>query len=149
MPVTRIQASMSYSPASLYAGLPLDLVPQVETVLDNRLASSSWRKVQAAVKIWRAVADVRGWPHIIATDDPDRGGKLVTFVLHMLTDTDLVWGSVQTYVWGVRTWVQSAQGAVSSSAAVAVLFARVSKGACFPRGFDLRAWVGLCCPHLG
>ena len=107
MPVTRIQASMSYSPASLYAGLPLDLVPQVETVLDNRLASSSWRKVQAAVKIWRAVADVRGWPHIIATDDPDRGGKLVTFVLHMLTDTDLVWGSVQTYVWGVRTWVQS------------------------------------------
>ena len=107
MPVTRIQASMSYSPASLYAGLPLDLVPQVETVLDNRLASSSWRKVQAAVKIWRAVADVRGWPHIIATDDPDRGGKLVTFVLHMLTDTDLVWGSIQTYVWGVRTWVQS------------------------------------------
>ena len=80
---------------------------QVETVLDNRLASSSWRKVQAAVKIWRAVADVRGWPHIIATDDPDRGGKLVTFVLHMLTDTDLVWGSIQTYVWGVRTWVQS------------------------------------------
>ena len=65
MPVTRIQASMSYSPASLYAGLPLDLVPQVETVLDNRLASSSWRKVRAAVKIWRAVADVRGWPHII------------------------------------------------------------------------------------
>ena len=79
----------------------------METVLDNRLASSSWRKVRAAVKIWRAVADVRGWPHIIATDDPDRGGKLVTFVLHMLTDTDLVWGSVQTYVWGVRTWVQS------------------------------------------
>ena len=44
--------------------------------------------------------------------------------------------------WGAR-------GAVSSSAAVAVLFARVSKGACVPRGFDLRAWVGLCCPHLG
>ena len=43
----------------------------------------------------------------------------------------------------------AAQGAVSSSAAVAVLFARVSKGACVSRGFDLRAWVGLCCPHLG
>ena len=24
-----------------------------------------------------------------------------------------------------------------------------SKGACVSRGFDLRAWVGLCCPHLG
>ena len=46
--------------------------PQVETVLDNRLASSSWRKVAVA----------RGWAHIIATDRPDRGGKLVTFVLH-------------------------------------------------------------------
>ena len=43
----------------------------------------------------------------------------------------------------------AAQGAVSYSAAVAVLFARVSKGACVSRGFDLRAWVGLCCPHLG
>jgi hypothetical protein len=31
----------------------------------------------------------------------------VTFVLHMLTDTELVWGSIQTYVWGVRTWMQS------------------------------------------
>ena len=71
--------------------------PQVETVLDNRLASSSWRKVAVA----------RGWAHIIATDRPDRGGKLVTFVLHMLTDTELVWGSIQTYVWGVRTWMQS------------------------------------------
>ena len=107
MPLSRVQASMSYAPASLFAGLPLDLVPQVETVLDNRLASSSWRKVQTAVKIWRGVADARGWAHIIATDDPDRGGKLVTFVLHMLTDTELVWGSIQTYVWGVRTWMQS------------------------------------------
>ena len=31
----------------------------------------------------------------------------MTFVLHMLTDTELVWGSIQTYVWGVRTWMQS------------------------------------------
>jgi hypothetical protein len=36
MPVSDIQASMSYSSASLFAGLPLDLVPQVETVLDNQ-----------------------------------------------------------------------------------------------------------------
>ena len=107
MPLTRIQASMTYSSASLFVGLPLDLVGQVETVLDNRLASSSWRKVQVAVKIWRGVAEQRSWAHIITTDDPERGGKLVTFVMHMLTDTELVWGSIQTYVWGVRTWMQA------------------------------------------
>ena len=50
MPVTRIQASMSYSPASLYAGLPLDLVPQVETVLDNRLA---YVAITALVRVLR------------------------------------------------------------------------------------------------
>ena len=64
MPLTRIQASMTYSSASLFVGLPLDLVGQVETVLDNRLASSSWRKVQVAVKIWRVVAEQRSWAHM-------------------------------------------------------------------------------------
>ena len=100
-------ASVSYAPASIFDGLPRDLLPIVETVLDNRLASSSWRKVKAGVRIWREVADDRGWAHIISTDDPHRGAKLVAFVMHMLADTDLVWGSIQTYVWGVRTWMKA------------------------------------------
>ena len=107
MPMSRIQASMSYSRASLFEGLPLDLVADVESVMDNRLASSSWRKVRSGLRIWREVADARGWSHVLATDDPHRGGKLVALVMHMLADTDLVWGSIQTYVWGVRVWMQS------------------------------------------
>jgi hypothetical protein len=70
MPVSDIQASMSYSSASLFAGLPLDLVPQVETVLDNQPSCVLVvAQGPVAVKIWRGVADGRGWAHIIATDD--------------------------------------------------------------------------------
>ena len=107
MPLSRIQASMSYAPTSLYEGLPRDAVGWVDTVLDNRLASSSWRKVRRGVAIWREVAEAHEWAPIIATDDRARGAKLVTMVKHMVTDTDLVWGSIQTYVWGMRTWMEA------------------------------------------
>ena len=107
MPLSRVQASMSYAPTSLYEGLPRDVVGWVDTVLDNRLASSSWRKVHRGVAIWREVAEAHDWAPIIATDDRARGAKLVTMVKHMVTDTDLVWGSIQTYVWGVRTWMEA------------------------------------------
>ena len=43
-----------------------------------------------------------GWDEIIATDDPERGGKLATFVLRMLGDTALVADSIGTYVWALR-----------------------------------------------
>ena len=107
MPVSRVMSSAPGSRASIFAGLPGRLVPMVENVLDNRLASSSWRTVEAGMAIWRTVADDEGWSTIIATDDPQRGGKLATLVCHMIEHTDLVWGSIESYVWGVRTWMKS------------------------------------------
>jgi hypothetical protein len=59
------------------------------------------------MKIWRAVAQMNGWSPIIATGDQGRGGKLVTFVMHMVKETDFVWKTIDGYVWGVRTWMQS------------------------------------------
>ena len=48
---------------------------------------------------------IHGWSPVIHTDDPLRGGKLAAFVLYLLDKTDLVWGSIANYVWGVRTWL--------------------------------------------
>jgi hypothetical protein len=90
----------SYARSSIYAGLPLDLVDSVDLLMDNRLASSSWRTVKGGLKIWREVATHRGWSHILHTDDPDRGGKLAAFVMHMVQSTDLVWGTIEKYTWG-------------------------------------------------
>ena len=78
----------------------------VSDIMDNRLAESSWRTVQRGLDLWTAVARERGWDRLLRTDDPDRGGKLTTFVCSLMTDTDLVWSSIEGYVWGVRTWMQ-------------------------------------------
>ena len=66
----------SHASASVFDGLPDDM----EKILDNRLASSSWRKVEAALKYWRPFVMQKGWPTIIRSGDPLRGGKLAGFV---------------------------------------------------------------------
>ena len=107
MPVSALQASLTYSRASIYDGLPAGLVDTMHGVMDNRLSSSSWRTVSAGVAIWTTVCALYGWDRILRTDDPRRGGKLAAFVLHMTTKTKLVFGSIEQYVWGVRVWMQS------------------------------------------
>ena len=106
MPLTAQEVSVPYTRSSIFgSALPCSLVSYVEEMLDNRLSDSSWRTVQGGLKKWRAIAIDNGWPTIIATDDPDRGPKLVTFVCTLLQDTELVWGSIDSYVWGVRQWM--------------------------------------------
>ena len=107
MPLSAQQASLSYSRASIYDGLPGSLTDVMHEVMDNRLSSSSWRTVSAGVAIWGAVCAAYGWERVLRTDDPLRGGKLAAFVLHMTTKTTLVYGSIENYVWGVRVWMQS------------------------------------------
>jgi len=104
-PVSKFSSSVSNVRSSIFNGLPADLTETVETLLDNRLSSSSWRTVKSGMRIWKAVAVERDWPHIIVTDDPERGGKLTALVCSMLTDTDLVWGSIEAYTWGVRQYM--------------------------------------------
>ena len=76
----------------------------MEEILDNRLSSSSKSKVLTAVKRWRAYCDERGWSPLMPSDLPVRGSRLASWVLSMVDDTDLVYKSISTYVWGVCTW---------------------------------------------
>ena len=99
-----LSSSVPYSRASLFEGLPLQLEPRLETVLAHRLAPSSWRSVQAGLRLWRLTASRFDWPVVIPSDDPTRGGKLVAFVLGLVDDTSLVFKSIENYVWGLRTW---------------------------------------------
>ena len=34
----------------------------------------------------------------------ERGGRLAAGILSMVDDTELAFGSISTYIWGVRTW---------------------------------------------
>ena len=95
-----------YDRASLFEGLPLSLEDRLEKVLDNRLSSSSWRTVKGGLAKWREVADRHGWGTIIPTGDSTRGGKLVTLALSMVDETDLVYSSIEGYIWGFRTWLK-------------------------------------------
>ena len=106
MPLTSQEVSVPYTRSSIFgSALPCNLVSYVEEMLDNRLSDSTWRTVEGGLRKWRTVALEHGWPTIIATDDVDRGPKLVTFVCTLLQDTNLVWGSIESYLWGVRTWM--------------------------------------------
>ena len=96
--------SVHYDTVSLFDGLPPELEERVDEVLDFRLAPNSRRKVLTALKRWRAVCDERGWPALILSGDPSRGGRMATWVTQMVDDTDLTFASISTYVWGMRTW---------------------------------------------
>jgi len=97
------QASVPYPRAILYDGLPAQYLPLMDELMGNRLAVKSMGKVAIAFeKYWKPLTVEFGWPEIILTDDPERAGKLATFVLRMLENKKLVADSIQTYVWGLR-----------------------------------------------
>jgi hypothetical protein len=96
--------SVPYSRASLYEGLSVENTRRLEQIMDNRFAESSWRTIRRGVALWRAVADAEGWSPVIYSDDPTRGGKLVTWVLDMVDDSKLTYKSIESYVWGARVW---------------------------------------------
>ena len=101
------QLSVSYARASIFDGLPTDEVRgMVDTVMDNRLSASTMRSISAALVRWDETRSRYGWPRIIVSDDPERGGKLGTFVCDMLRDTTLVANSISNYVWAMRTWMK-------------------------------------------
>ena len=97
--------SVPYTRSMLFDGLPSDLVPRLEEVLDVRFAASTVRSMNSGMRIWRGVCERYGWPTIIETDDPHRAAKLVTCALHMVDDTELVYASIQNYLWGIRQYM--------------------------------------------
>ena len=97
--------SVAYTRTSLWEGLPASCSADLERVLDNRLGSSSLRSMAAALKIWFAVCALHSFDYVLATDNPMRGGAVAAFVLYMVSDTTLVWASIENYVWAWREWM--------------------------------------------
>ena len=100
--------SVPYQRASVYVGIPNQAVTKwLEDVLDSRLGTSSHRSINAALGHWDRARGPHGWARVIASDDPQRGGKLVTFVWQMSENTDLVGASIANYVWAFRQWLKA------------------------------------------
>ena len=99
--------AVSFPRASIFDGLPTELHADVQAYMDARLRESSLRTVSAALGHWRPVCERFGWPELLLSDDPSRGGKLAAFVHSMAEDTSLSWGSISNYVWGLRAHMKS------------------------------------------
>lgn len=97
--------SVSYPPSSIWDGLPLDEVERVEEVMDNRLKTNSKRKIMTAYRKWEAHCEERGWDLLLTTGMACRGGRLVSWVMSMVDDSELVYGSISTMVWGLRCYM--------------------------------------------
>jgi hypothetical protein len=100
------QLSVPYSRASVFDGLPMEFSDSLDEIMDTRLAETSMAKVASAVRRWTAYAQDQGTPILLVSDDPLRGGRLAGWVLSMVQDTELVFASISTYVWALRTWHQ-------------------------------------------
>ena len=96
--------SIPYEFTTIYDGLPPELFASVDEIMDNRLAVSSRSKVMTGFNNWRSHCESLGWEPLVETGDKRRGGRMVSWVVKMKDDTDLVFSSISTYVWGMRTW---------------------------------------------
>ena len=97
--------SVAYPPTSIWDGLPFDVEGRVEEIMDNHLAPSSREKMMVGYRRWAAYCEARAWPTLLKTGDSSRGGKLAAWVTSMVDETELVYASISTYVWGVRSWM--------------------------------------------
>ena len=90
--------------AHMHHDLPVWASEQIDQLMDTRLAISSMRTVNSALVHWKRMCEDHDIPIIIPRDHPSRGSWLALFVLQMLTDTSLVYQSIDKYVWGVCHW---------------------------------------------
>jgi len=97
-------ASIVYSRASVYTALPEQLAAQVDELLDQRLSSSSLRSMHAALAHWDVVRARHGWERVLRSDHAERGARLVTLLLYLIYETDLVADSISNYIWALRAW---------------------------------------------
>ena len=96
--------SLSYSQCTIFDGLPIEYVDRADQILDNRLAPSSRDKMMTGYRRWAAHCEAEGWSPLILSGDLERGGKMASWVISMVDDTNLVYGSISTYVWGMCVW---------------------------------------------
>ena len=95
--------SIPYDRTSVFNGCPPELLDRLDEIMDNRLRPSSLRKANSGFKRWTDFCDIREWPHLMPNALPARGGRMAAWILSMIDDTALVFASISTYVWGMRT----------------------------------------------
>ena len=107
-PTTRqADVGLWFARSSILSGLPPGLLTRVNEIRDHRLSASSRTTVNAAMRIWGEVAELYGWTTMLQTDDVERGGKLVAFIMHMVDfRTDLGYSTIRAYEWGFRQFMQ-------------------------------------------
>ena len=99
--------SVSYSRTSIYVGLPDERTASaVDAIIDNRLGQSSHASIRAALGHWDVVRARHGWARILESDSVTRGGRMAAFVVFLVDETDLVYSSIENYVWALRTWMK-------------------------------------------
>ena len=73
----------------------------------EKYSVSSRSSIAAALAHWSVVAERYGWDHVIRTGDQQRGGKLVTFVLHLMAHVPFYPAStIGNYVWALAAHTQ-------------------------------------------
>jgi len=109
--VSRVSASVPYSRASVFVGLPESpaVLEALDRIMDHRLADSSRATVRTAFSHWEVVASRFGWQTVLLSDDPLRGGKLATFVVYLCEETEVSGETVATYAWALRAHMKFAR----------------------------------------
>ena len=95
--------SIPFTWTSIFDGLPPEMLDRLDEIMDMRLRPSSLRKVRAGFARWSTYADERGWPRVLPSGSAGRGGKVCSWIISLIDDTTLVYASIQTYVWGMRS----------------------------------------------
>lgn len=104
-PSVRFSSTVPYERATLFEGLDVARTLRLEQILDNRFKPGTWKKIRRGVALWKEFCASENWSPILATGSSVRGSRMVAWVLHLVDDTSLVYKSIETYVWGMRTWM--------------------------------------------
>ena len=73
----------------------------------DRYAVSSKSSIAAALVHWDAVREHWHWDRVIKSGDPNRGGKLTTFVLRLMARTPFYPSStIGNYVWALCAFME-------------------------------------------
>ena len=104
---SKVAFSVPYSRASIFVGLPSQgLATRADEIMDSRLAESSQASISAALGHWRVLCGRHRWPEVIASDDPSRGGKMASFMIYMVDETELAGTSILNYTWALRAYMK-------------------------------------------
>ena len=102
---TKPNFHISYPRCSIYDHMEVVDATRTAEIMDSRLAASSLDTVDTAKKKWFAFCStVLFCNPIILTDDPERGSKMARWGNSLADDTELAWGSIKNYLWGMRSW---------------------------------------------